>query len=400
MVPPMLSLVIYVTVLALVTALFSLPVWRFVDGVASAPMSRVSAIDGLRGYCALSVVIHHAAVARVWVATGVWTPPADALFASLGTVGVSLFFMITGYLFWGKLVARDGKIDWIALYIGRFFRIAPVYWIAVTGVIAVVLYRTDFALHVSGRSMVSELIQWYSLGIVNAHDFNAYGDARAILAGVPWTLAYEWRFYIFLLPLSLFARRRVHLITAVVLLAIFAAVSMAGHSSAHSYLLFAIGMTVASLQAVRFTLIPKGTTGSLIAFAILVGTFIWCPEPYGLAQAVCLGTLFLLVCNGVSLFGVFTSKASVRLGHISYGVYLLQGFIFAIGFVDPTIKPWVIGSGFWLVTTAGTLLLCACSALVYARVERPMIAHGYRIGKQLSQQFRARIESRAAAEMS
>jgi peptidoglycan/LPS O-acetylase OafA/YrhL len=384
----MLSITSYFVTLLIVTLCFSLPAWKFIDDVASEHASRVNTIDGIRGYLALSVMLHHAVIARTWLTTGNWTLPADPFFAQLGSVAVSLFFMITGYLFWGKLASRQGRIDWPALYIGRIFRIGPVYWIAVTGMLITVLWRTGFELREPIGSLVSSVVHWYGLGFLIGHDLNGYLNVWIILAGVVWTLKYEWRFYLGLLPASLLAKRRLHLPAAVLFLAISFAGAIAGKSGGCEYwTLFAVGAVCASLREAGIKPMLRDSVASTIAAAVSIGLFIVDPGAYTVGQALALAIVFLLVCNGATFFGLLTSKAATRLGHASYGIYLLQGFVFSVGFDNSFVKPLVtmhIGA-FWAMTLAGMLALCTTSALIYAGIEYPMIERGRRFGKQASQ---------------
>ncbi|WP_155519215.1 acyltransferase family protein, partial [Lactobacillus delbrueckii] len=60
---------------------------------------RSSPIDALRGLLATSVVCHHFVVTYHWKVSGVWERPQSAILNNMGVVPVSLFFMITGFLF-------------------------------------------------------------------------------------------------------------------------------------------------------------------------------------------------------------------------------------------------------------------------------------------------------------
>jgi peptidoglycan/LPS O-acetylase OafA/YrhL len=69
---------------------------------------RFSTLDGLRGYAAFLVYLNHSAAWYVFARTGVWAVPATRLFAHFGRSSVAIFFMITGFLFWSKLI--DGGV--------------------------------------------------------------------------------------------------------------------------------------------------------------------------------------------------------------------------------------------------------------------------------------------------
>jgi peptidoglycan/LPS O-acetylase OafA/YrhL len=67
----------------------------------------------------------------------------------LGPFGVSMFFMITGYLFYSQLLKGKGRPNWKKLYIGRVFRIIPLYWFAVALVVFGVAIHSNWRLNVS-----------------------------------------------------------------------------------------------------------------------------------------------------------------------------------------------------------------------------------------------------------
>ena len=378
----------YFLIFAVVTALFTLPFWRFIDDRNATDRQRVGSLDGMRGYLALSVMLHHAVVARNWLQTGDWTLPSDPFYSQLGSMAVSLFFMITGYLFWGKLAAKGGRLNWIALYVGRLFRIGPVYLLAFAGLLLVVMARSQWQLHEPAQVVALELARWLTLGLLPGPDINGVAHTTLILAGVVWSLSFEWMFYIALFPLSLAARRHWHLVTACVLLFVAVFESVRGtHAIWHFVLLFAVGMVTSSLHTLGWRLKARDSVLSVAALAALVAGLVIHSGPYTLGQSLPLAVFFFFVCNGASLFGLFRLRSAVRLGHVSYSIYLLQGFVFSVGFDNGWMRG-VLTSGnalsFWLVSGAGAIILATVASVVYALVERPCIELGRRVGGGLS----------------
>ncbi|WP_250499884.1 acyltransferase [Caballeronia sp. GAWG1-5s-s] len=373
----------YFVLMILVTVVFALPFWRFIDESKAAQARRTNSLDGTRGYLALSVMVHHAVVAGLWIKTGVWALPPDFFYSRLGSAGVAIFFMITGYLFWGKLIKAHGRPNFVALYISRVFRIAPVYWIAVTGMVLVVMWRSGFQTREPVGPLLDKIVHWYGVGLLVGHDFNAYPNVWIILAGVVWTLKYEWRFYIALLPAALFARPKLHLAAAGV--AFIGALIWSSVSTAEApplWLLFAIGMLNASIGEVSPIVRLPDVARSLAVIVLLVLVFELRPLPYAREQSLILGLVFFLLCNGTTLLGLLTSRPAVRLGHISYGIYLFQGFVFSLGFANHVIARVIVQStaAFWLAACFGMFTLCAVAAVIHVTVERPMIDAGHRIG--------------------
>lgn len=100
--------VVFVLSLTLVTWLLNQLPQRMIVGFDAT--HRHSPLDGIRGILALSVFSHHFFKNYFFQTTGRWQSPNIDFFTNLGSVPVSLFFLITGYLFFGKL--RQPRMDW------------------------------------------------------------------------------------------------------------------------------------------------------------------------------------------------------------------------------------------------------------------------------------------------
>src|SRR6185437_7054500 len=96
-------------------------------------------LDGLRGFAALMVVVHHAAIFRNWLRSGEWGDAGSPVLQAFGPGGVHLFFMLTGYLFWSKARAAGGKLRIAGLWRGRVYRIGPLYLFSVALVVMTAL---------------------------------------------------------------------------------------------------------------------------------------------------------------------------------------------------------------------------------------------------------------------
>ena len=103
------------------------PLFKAADVPPNPGRARISTLDGLRGFLALGVFFHHAAIYHEYLLDQQWRLPPSRFYSLLGQVGVAMFFMITGYLFWSRVVTERGRLDWLQLYIGRVFRIGPLY---------------------------------------------------------------------------------------------------------------------------------------------------------------------------------------------------------------------------------------------------------------------------------
>ncbi len=368
----------FFVMMAVVMGLAASPLFRFLDEVHD-PQARSSTIDGLRGFLALGVFGCHLVVNHRFIDSGIWSPPDSRFYDLLGSVGVSLFFMLTAFLFWGKLLRSRGRPRWVALYTGRLFRIGPLYLAVVFVMLAMVFARTDAELREPVDAVASSVLQWLALGWIDTQpDVNGY-DAASLVAGVTWTLWYEWVFYAALLALAIFARPRVHLLFAVGALLSCLAIKVLWQIDAAGFAaLFAIGMLLASLlHENRLPRLPQNVSSAL-ALLIMGGVLVGSRSGYGTLTALWLAAFAYLVCSGASLFGLLNTTAAQRLGRISYSLYLVHGLVIALVFgIDPVrdfamASPW----SYWLVGAVCAFVLLLASALSYVFIERPGIALG------------------------
>jgi peptidoglycan/LPS O-acetylase OafA/YrhL len=143
-------------------------------------------LDGLRFLAFLTVFISHIVV---------FVFPGKVQFLAQGDLGVSFFFVLSGFLIsYLLLVEKDGhgKINLMFFYLRRILRIWPVYYMTLlTGIIlacipfAETLFPISFQLHD---------LPWYTGFIANF--YLVYGDGNTILA-VLWSISVEEQFYFF-----------------------------------------------------------------------------------------------------------------------------------------------------------------------------------------------------------
>jgi len=76
-------------------------------------------LEGLRGILALSVFAHHSYYFYHLRQNGSWQDPDTRFWIQLGQPAVELFFMLTSYLFWRKVLDEKGKLGWTSYAIRR-----------------------------------------------------------------------------------------------------------------------------------------------------------------------------------------------------------------------------------------------------------------------------------------
>jgi peptidoglycan/LPS O-acetylase OafA/YrhL len=368
----------YFVLLIMVMGIAALPLFRFIDNGADSAR-HYAVIDGLRGFAALSVFVFHLVITHRFIESGIWNIPDSRFYALLGPVGVSLFFMITGFLFWGKLLRAQGRPRWGSLYMSRLFRIGPMYLFVVLIMLYIVFSRTGFQLLEPVGNVIASVLQWLALGVLDTQPpVNGY-EATHVLAGVTWTIAYEWAFYASLIATAFFARGRNHLMFVVGVLAVCLVAKVMLHVDAIGFIvLFLCGMGIASLLHKNIRLRLSNRLASTIALACLVIIFSLSRSGYSLFTALLLATFFYLVCSGATLFGLLTTTAARRLGNISYSLYLMQGIVLSTVFTSIPIQHFAMASAlnYWLTGILSMVVLFLCAALGYTYIERPGIALG------------------------
>ncbi len=185
-----------VAAFVLLLGLAATPLLEAMVRLPGSAAQRSRGIDGLRGFLALSVVMLHGAIYHRYITDGLWSGPPSPLYTVLGTGGVAVFFMITGYLFWGKLLDERGRIDWVRLYVGRLFRIAPLYLVMVALMLFLVMEQAGWQVLVTPMQLAKQIAPWLALGLLDPTDVNGHVATLVLSAGVTWSLRYEWLFYL------------------------------------------------------------------------------------------------------------------------------------------------------------------------------------------------------------
>lgn len=314
-------------------------------------------IDGLRGLLAFGVFVHHASIWYVFLQTGAWLAPESRLYTHLGQATVSLFFMITGFLFFGKLLKHVASpIDWLHLYVSPCLRILPLYFLVMligAVLLALILY-TDW---------VSPM----------AAPWNKKSLTGLYTAGVTWTLSYEWKFYYALPLLGLFFGHiplRWLLLSAGMLM-------LSGANKTldiHALTFLGGGIAVALSRSLRWQQFARSRWGSAAALLLLIGVVTAFDSAYALWPLACLTLVFSLIANGAGCWGFLTTVLARAFGEITYSIYLLHGpllfvfFKFGIGLNNAAQLP---PATYWLTVATLVPVLLLVSVFSFRWIEQP-----------------------------
>lgn len=330
---------------------------------------RHESIDGLRGLLALGVFFHHALINFAFQTSGAWKAPDEPFYAMTGQLGVGFFFMITAFLFWGRILKSESGVDWVALYRFRIRRIVPMYLVAVVVLVLIALSKAAGKSDVQYISVFTNIVRWFYFSFLGAPDINELPRTFTINAGVFWTLAYEWRFY-FALPflaalMSISGRWSVYF-----LVGFYAALSE------EKFLYYFLGgMLVADIHKQRwFVSSIRSWLSDVLFVGVLYVLMTSFDTAYGFFAGVLAMVAFLLILNGGGVFGLLHTKAARLLGEVSYSIYLLHGLVITLflSVAGSVGFRWTV-SNYWPVVLSMGLILVAISVITFRLIERPFI---------------------------
>ncbi|MFH8385280.1 acyltransferase family protein [Kitasatospora sp. NPDC018058] len=411
---------------------------------------RVANLDGVRGLCAMVVVITHVAFSTGVVLGSESGPPQQGIWSILAVgmeVGLGPFFIMSGLFLYKPFARRtllgSPKPELGPFFLRRFLRLIPGYWLL-----------TAFCLLVLNFSSITSV--WYVLRpilLMQDYDYAWYAGMDPT-----WTIPTEAQFYLVLPLLAALMHwlarsvddparkaRRMVIPLGVMVVAGFA---FAGYMHMKhlgpwppefwwpfSRLgLFGVGMWLAILS-VRAEQEPNKVPalyraaakrpnlfwlGALIAYLVAcaaplghAGTWDYGTPQFAMIQHVAfLAFAFLLMVPLVAakaqsrlMDAVLANRPTRFLGRISYGIYLWHFVVMYLWFqsgsifgAPPVPAGMLIGKvGFWemlAVVVAGTLVIATVSYHVF---ERPLMNFGERVIKR-RQEARAAVNAAVTAQ--
>lgn len=338
--------------------------------------ARYGNLDGVRALCALAVVLTHAkAFYNLNTGKGFFLAGGiDAHLSLWASFGVNLFFQITGFLFWDKVLSQSGALDIRRHLSSRIRRLVPLYIFFGLAALAAAMARHGVSPPPGTGDLVRAAAGTFSFGVVEATSFG--GDFHfKTTTGITWTLAYEWCFYLALPLLALMVRRRMLVIAAI-------GYGLYQLAFPTKWLIanFVAGMLVAWLvrnQALR-TVSEKTWAMALpiLALAALAAMLVY---HVPVIETVALAGLLYFAVNTSHLDPLLQQPGLAFIGRISYSVYLLHctllyQFFWVLrrhGALDnlDTVQQWLLFS-------LGGFAVVIVSAVTYRYIEHPFIRPG------------------------
>ena len=334
---------------------------------------RLTSIDGLRGYLAFFVFLHHSCIYFFYIKTGEWTIPPSKLYRHFGQSSVAIFFMVTGFFLCSKLIDKDTKpIDWERLFICRIFRIMPMYFFSISIVFLVVAYLSDFRVKEPLSEVLVNIFRWITL--LGSPDINGIERTSIIIGKVTWYLTYDCLFYSIFPILALIVGEKPPIRYLLVGLVGLLCLTLI-HPQIHHLMSFFGGMVSAIVS--RHLIFRNSrhyllaSTILLLISAVILYSF---PSTSGVIQIILLTIIFSIIASGNTLFGLLSSGISRSFGSISYSLYLMHGillyFTFSLIIGIPEAKELPLTT-YWLIIIFITPILIAISFITHHFIEIP-----------------------------
>jgi peptidoglycan/LPS O-acetylase OafA/YrhL len=354
-------------------------------------------LDGLRFYAFLGVFVCHTLPFEASFYHGLHLPMPWlwGAIVKAGAAGVDLFFALSAFLITSLLLREreeTGDISLRLFYLRRILRIWPLYFLVIG--LGIVLSHT----------MANQHLQWYYVAgylLFAGNWVHAVFGRPESIAFPLWTVSIEEQFYL-IWPLLVKKLERRGLIVSGIVIFLLATVCrigfvLAGVSGGYIYYgstarcdSIALGILIALFadrlpkltSTARLLLVSGGLVGWIVSSAWLTDQ----PGPISMREVP--GRLIIALAAGAMLYGCLYSRNKlltgtwvVRLGKVSYGLYLLHltGLLLAKSALHPVSGPALLATkavGFVL-----TLLLAFTS---YRWVESPFLRMKDRFARVLS----------------
>lgn len=337
--------------------------------------SRYETIDGLRGFLAFAVFLHHAYIWFKFIHTNAWQSPESAFYNQLGQTGVAFFFMITSFLFVTKLLQSDEKpIRWDQLFVSRLFRLAPMYFVSIILLVFVVMILSQWHRQVSFSRLMGELACWVTFTIPAAPNINGSVLTSIVNAGVVWSLPYEWLFYFSLPILAVLISRKLtaipYLVLSIGFVSAFCYYKGIGWPHVYSFLGGAIAPFIIKFAPPKFNINHPGFN-VVILLCVLGIPFFWTAD--NLWCKLLIAIVFNLISLGNDFMGILKSKTLKFLGEISYSTYLMHGivlFLVQYFLLKGCCQPMQL-IPYWISIFCTTPLVVFVSLICFKYVEKP-----------------------------
>ena len=303
---------------------------------------------------------------------------------NLGTVGVLLFFCISGYVISLSTngVKKYRNAACVMFSVRRIFRLLPTYLILS---VFMWFFATDPGIRAAISGQIHDDPVWYSVRFVTL--MSGFWDDRTAVGGLEWTLGYEVTFYAACSLYLLFWEKFRNPLWIVPIGAILCVLTLLPVGVANNkpqifairYSFFYLGIIV---YMYKFNIIRKSVFISVFGTvsACIILRMILVSLAYGRLYSETLAApIAIMLFGACMLFLKRPPQVLARIGLVSYSVYLCHP---AIPMTIPAL---------WLPQPvrpiAWGLLSLAVATLSYTCLEKRFIRYGRNISETISEYF-------------
>lgn len=359
-------------------------------------MKRIPQIDGLRAIAILLVISFHYINNQLVNATSK-VAKFFCLATSFGWAGVDLFFVLSGFLIGGILIANKQKNKYFStFYIRRFVRIIPTYYMLIILFIivgSISFFKSNY--FVAGNNVIPTWSYFLMLHNIFMGQLNNMGNSAM---SVTWSIGIEEQFYL-IIPFIIYYTKNKWLPLLLAFFIILANIFRFYYTSPGvwipAYVLLpcrmdaiSFGVLIAWINS-NYSLTTFTTKYFKYILFTMLSTVLICAFMYLKYQDIGIirNTLFALffACAIVlalakpnSYYGkILANKILNWIGTISYSLYLFHYLIIGIFNVIAATCFKNNGSLLGICTTILALLFTFLfSWLVYNYIEKPTVALG------------------------
>jgi len=348
-------------------------------------MNRIKSIDGLRAVSIIMVLLRH----------GVETMPAiltnNYVFETIAnsSLGVNIFFVISGYLITKLLIIekqKKGEVSLKHFYIRRVFRIFPLFYLYILVILVLKLYFIPGIVSSYTSFVFAGLFLWNS---ILAFHFNP-GEKGGWFLGHFWTLAMEEQFYmVWPLMFKLSANRQsltrtvfiiillmpvLRVITYILVPAVRPQIGLMLPTGGDAILIGCLGALVetqADFKERYFRFIQnKWLVYFAFLFLLILGPLLsyYLRGGYGLLFGMSFNNIAILLILLWSIYvpsvfaNLLNSKVMIQIGILSYSIYIWQQL-----FLTPRIDTW------FNKFPQNIVVVFVVAVLSYNLVEKPIL---------------------------
>ena len=334
-------------------------------------------MEGLRGFAVFLVfLVHYVTLVTPWTQNHTALMKFATALHTLGNTGVDLFFVLSGYLIYGSLIAKPQALG--QFMARRVKRIYPTFFVVFVSYVGLSLFFP------AENRIPSSVVSGFIYLLQNLLLLPGIFPIQPLIT-VAWSLSYEM-FYYLVIPgvIAIFGLRERSVGWRV---AFFVAVTLIGAGVGAVYggpirlIMFVSGILLFETLAIQRIPSISSALGLAALIAGLLAMLLPVSGTSGsMFKIMVLYAAFFLLCfacfrNASGWLPQAFSWTPLRwLGNMSYSYYLLHGLALKAGFmVFSKVVPasgseqWV----FWLMMPVMFALTLVASVVLFLAVERP-----------------------------